>query len=150
MLLCEVCGNELVKGTGVCPFCRSRQDLSASGAKRPCGKLHKTVNLEQGMPFVEQALKRLQAEIDDARQQSIAILTIIHGYGSSGKGGAIKIECRKLLEYLVSSKVINMYLPGEIFNKREKVVKTAVQRYPALTGNKNYNRNNPGITVVIL
>lgn len=148
MQLCQMCGNELERGRRLCPYCGSTQE-TADG-KRPKGKLHKTVNLEQGMPFVEQAITRLQVEIDSAKQQNIAILTIIHGYGSTGTGGAIRVECRKMLDYLVSTRTISMYLPGEMFNRREKSVKSALQRYPALANNKNYNRNNPGITVVIL
>lgn len=148
MQLCQTCGNELERGTRSCPFCGSSQELT--DGKRPKGKFHKTVNLEQGMPFVEQAIVRLKQEIEDAKRQYVSVITLIHGYGSTGSGGVIRIESRKMLDYLVSMNVINAYLPGELFNHREKSVKSILQRYPALAQNKNYNRNNPGITVVIL
>ncbi len=148
MHLCQMCGNELERGVQVCPFCGSSQELTDS--TQPKGKFHKTVNLKVGMPFVEEAIKRLQREIAEAKQQHISSITVIHGYGSTGAGGAIRVECRKMLDYFVSIRAINTYLPGETFNHREKSVKNILQRYPALANNKNYNRNNPGITLVIL
>src|SRR5260221_14458622 len=52
----------------------------------------KVVNLEEGMPTVEQARLRMEHELHAARQQRCTAVKLIHGYGSSGAGGALRIE----------------------------------------------------------
>ena len=50
----------------------------------------KVVNLENGSPTASQAMDRLTNELYRLRASGIPYVKIIHGYGSSGKGGAIK------------------------------------------------------------
>jgi len=111
---------------------------------------HKVVNLEAGRPIVEVALRRLQMELANARQQGLRVLTVIHGYGSSGKGGAIKVECRRFLEYLKGSGVINTFIPGEDFSRRSGPTRDLLRRFPRLADNVHLNRGNRGITMVVL
>ena len=40
-------------------------------------------------------------------------LNILHGYGSTGHGGSIRLALRKLLDYLKNYKVLD-YTPGEV------------------------------------
>ena len=47
----------------------------------------KTVNLEAGRPAVPDALARLQMELRLTRGTRITALKLIHGFGSSGRGG---------------------------------------------------------------
>src|SRR5208283_5209754 len=47
----------------------------------------KTLNIEAGMPTVEEARQILLAELKQAKQRGVAAVKIIHGYGSTGKGG---------------------------------------------------------------
>lgn len=149
MDLCQICGNEIEGSRAVCPFCGSRQTNSPLRSKVK-SFLHRTVNLEQGMPFVENALSHLQAAILEAKSAQVQVLTVIHGYGSTGKGGAIRTECRKTLDYMCSRGQLNSYIPGEDFSKHNGRVKELINRYPQLGLNKNLNRRNQGITLVIL
>ena len=48
------------------------------------------LNLELGWPTVDQALRRLDAELEAARKMNTPLMKLIHGYGSSGKGGRIR------------------------------------------------------------
>lgn len=148
MSLCQICGNDLERGCVVCVFCGSRQQ---DGGDDYSSKTftHRTVNLEKGMPFVEQAMSQLQAALNEARLLRIQVLTIIHGYGSSGRGGAIRQECRKILDHMYSRGEINSYLAGEDFHRRNGQVKDLLNRYPRLNENSNLNRHNRGITLVI-
>ena len=57
----------------------------------------KELNLEQGMPTVDTALRWLEAELHAARKMGRPGLKLIHGYGSSGTGGKIRTACRKYL-----------------------------------------------------
>ena len=52
----------------------------------------KIIDLEEGMPTVEAARLRMQRELQLARQQGYAAVKLIHGYGSSGVGGSLRIE----------------------------------------------------------
>lgn len=104
----------------------------------------------KGMPFVEPALDHLKVVIEEARRVEIDALTIIHGYGSSGKGGVIRKECRSLLDYMCSIGELTDYVTGEDFHRRNGLVKNLLNRFPQLSTNKNLNKNNRGITLVIL
>jgi len=152
MQSCHICGNEIDSQTVRCPYCGSDQESRNQNQSRPKKRefYQKTVNLEQGLPTVEQALHRLQQEITTARLEQVCVLTFIHGYGSSGKGGAIRRECRKTLEYLLSKGEIRTVIPGEDFSRRHGSVKQLLHRFPVLLRHPHLNSHNKGITLVVL
>jgi hypothetical protein len=143
--ICAVCGNELVERT--CRFCGTEQEQNSES--RP-DIFHKSINLEHGRPYVESAMKKLLGEIQGAKIERVRILTIIHGYGSSGIGGAIRKECRKCLDHLCGIGVIKGYVPGEEFSSKTGAGKALLRQYPQLARNKNLNKRNPGITLVVM
>ena len=51
----------------------------------------KTISLEDGMPSIPEARGRLTRELHVARVSGLVLLKIIHGYGSSGVGGDLRI-----------------------------------------------------------
>ena len=55
------------------------------------------VDLERGMPTVRAALQQLSFELWRGRSLGCAAVKLIHGYGSSGKGGRIRVEARACL-----------------------------------------------------
>ena len=63
----------------------------------------KTVNLKSDMPSVQEALQRLDREIAVARQQKITLVKLVHGYGSTGAGGDIRIAVQKRLRELADA-----------------------------------------------
>ncbi|MEN8189465.1 MAG: hypothetical protein ABFS19_06425 [Thermodesulfobacteriota bacterium] len=148
MQLCPVCGNEIPGSSLHCPFCRSKLDQGGT-TTRP-ESFHKTVNLEEGRPMVETALKKLTVELASARRENYRVVTLIHGYGSSGKGGVIGRECRKTLDYLCRRGDLNSYIAGEDLSRRSGPVRSLFHRYPQLRNNRYLNQKNRGITVVIL
>lgn len=149
MRLCPVCGNEEQCSSQTCRFCGS--DLEEQKSFLPVQPVvHKTVNLEQGRPLVETALKRLEQEISVARSQNVRVLTLIHGYGSSGKGGSIRVECRKLLAYLVQQNKLNGCIHGEKFNKRSGAGKALLRRFPGIEQSCGADFRNPGVSIAIL
>ena len=145
---CQVCGNEIYGDSSSCRFCGSQLNKNLLPVGQ--GFIHKTINLEHGRPVVEVALQKLNDAVADAITQKVSVLTLIHGYGSSGKGGLIRLECRKILEYMKSRGTIRDYIAGEEFSKKSGFVKFHLQRYPALGKNKNLNKGNRGVTLVIL
>ena len=50
------------------------------------------------MPTVDGAIRRITYNIKNAAAFGVSAIKIIHGYGSTGKGGAIRIEARKYLD----------------------------------------------------
>lgn len=147
-IVCDVCGNTRKTSNPFCPFCGSKMDVNE--LLKHTGFVHKTVNLEAGRPVVDVALNRMNEIIEESVRNDVNVLTLIHGYGSSGKGGVIRSECRKMLDFLKSKGVISDYIAGEDFNKRSGIVKSLLRRYPQLGADKHLNRGNQGITLVIL
>lgn len=149
MNICEMCGNSIEGILKRCPFCGSeQQDCLQAKPKR--SRQHKTVNLEHGRPLAEMAVKKLLSEIENSKQENTSSLTLIHGYGSSGKGGVIKHECHRLLRHLSIIGGIHSFIPGEKFSKKNGITKQALNSFPELLQNSNLNRGNLGITIVIL
>jgi hypothetical protein len=145
LVFCEVCGNETGAEVTLCPFC---------GAAAPClvprGVQYRTVNLERGMPLVDEALARLDRELEQARRERCRVLILIHGYGSSGQGGAIRQEVRARLHYLKHRGSINDLLSGEEFSSRSGSGRQLLRRFPFLRHHRDLNRSNPGITLVAI
>jgi hypothetical protein len=148
MAVCQVCGNDISACSLNCRFCGSKQDSDHLNQKRRL--VQKTVNLELGHPPLEVALQKLDDAIKDAAKNSVVMLTLIHGYGSSGKGGRIRLECRKKLEFMKSKSQIHDYIAGEDFSRKFGPVKMLLQRYPQLSGDSNFNKGNRGITLVVI
>lgn len=146
--VCEVCGNDIVSGVFICPYCGSKNE--SAGAGQSAGFSQKTINLERGRPVLEAALSRMAEGIEDGKRNNVHILTLIHGYGSSGKGGVIRVESRKTLDFMKVKGQIKDVIYGEHFSKRSAPVKNLLRRYPSLSTHKYMNRENKGITLVVL
>lgn len=143
-LCCGICGNEVDPGLRRCPYCESTLELVLPGQL----DLHKIVNLKQGMPTVEQALLRLDRELAQAKLEHRRVLTLIHGYGSSGAGGFIRQEVRARLLYLQHRGGIREIVCGEDFSSRSGPGRNILHCFPVLRQHHDLNRGNPGITLV--
>lgn len=108
------------------------------------------VNLELGMPSVDAALHRLLFEIKHSRVTGISVLKIIHGYGSSGAGGRIRVESRSCLDRLKKRREIKTYIPGEQFSIFNPETLAAFSRCEALRRDQDLERHNNGVTFIIL
>ena len=110
----------------------------------------RTVNLKSGMPDVDTARRRLIAELDSARRNRQRLLKIIHGWGSSGEGGKLGSAIRKSLRLRLKEGKLAFVLPGERFSSDTNEGRDFVQRNPSVRGDRDFNRANPGITVIEL
>lgn len=145
--LCLVCGNEIAAGQPRCPHCQTE---CGGTLPRSAQMLHRQINLKRGMPLVQQALDRLESEIRLSVGLGCKVLTLIHGYGSSGSGGAIKVAVQRQLQFLRHQGRIEDCIPGESFEGRSGRGRQLVRRFPFLADHRDLNRANPGITLVIL
>ena len=109
-----------------------------------------TVNLEQGMPTAEQARIRLDQAVRDAKNRRCKALKLIHGYGSSGRGGVIRRDVQSTLSAYKRSGRIREYVPGERFSPFYPEARVLLDGCPALARDRDYAASNHGVTLVLL
>ncbi len=102
------------------------------------------------MPAVSEALQRLEREIALAQQERHALIKIVHGYGSHGVGGDIRIAVQKRLRELADSGEIRACIFGERWAKSDEVSWKLLREKPELKKDPDIGRGNRGITVVVL
>ena len=95
-------------------------------------------------------LQRLEREIAWARREKSALLKIIHGYGSSGVGGDIRIAVQKRLYELVEAGEIRGCIFGEDWVKGDEATWKLLRDRPELKNDPHLGRHNQGITIVVL
>lgn len=109
-----------------------------------------TVNLEQGMPTVEQAKQRLIAELGRARASGAKAVKLIHGYGSSGVGGKLRIGVRQFLAAKKRQNTIRLFVAGEDWDIFHADSRQFLENCPDLSRDRDLGQGNPGITLVLL
>lgn len=107
------------------------------------------VNLELGRPSADEALRRLENELAAKRRLRAKAMKIIHGYGSSGKGGRIRTASRKYLRAAQEQGRIYAVLPGERLTIFDEEARRLMARCPALREDCDRERYNCGVTFVI-
>ncbi|MCF7913330.1 MAG: Smr/MutS family protein [Candidatus Cloacimonetes bacterium] len=145
---CPVCGNELETGCQVCPWCES--PLKAVRRSAAAKEKIRCRNIKSDQPTIELALSRLQKQLYGAKADGVRILKIVHGYGSSGKGGDIRYAVRELLQGLRYTALINCYIPGEQFGGNYEEARRVAGQFPVLKRDSDWNKGNQGITIILL
>ena len=142
--VCERCGNPYPRDRGICPYCSAT----------PKGNKHqpkiKTENIKKSLPTVDEALKLFEFKITNAKSNKIKIVKIVHGYGSSGKGGKIKIALQKSLNNRKRSGGIKEWISGENFSTLDEKTQRMIKIYPKLKIDSDFNKKNPGVSLVFL
>ena len=102
------------------------------------------------MPQVHEALQRLDQELAVARQEKAKLLKLVHGYGSTGAGGDIRIAVQKRLMELAENGQVRGCIFGENWSKSDEQTWKLLQSHPDLKNDSDLGRRNQGITVVLL
>ena len=110
----------------------------------------KVVNLESGMPTVPLALSLLSDALRLARNEHYAAVKIIHGYGSSGAGGAIRNAVQADLMLRVQAGEIRAFIAGEDWRISNEHAWALLQSCPELKEDSDLGRGNKGISLVLL
>jgi hypothetical protein len=108
------------------------------------------VNLEDGFPSRDQAYQKLEAALVRARKDGIAVLKVIHGYGSTGTGGVLRFAIRGYLRQRKEKKEIVAFVNGESWSSFDERSKLLFTRVPELVVDSDVGRGNKGITLVLL
>ncbi len=108
------------------------------------------INLEDGRPTRHQALLRLAHELQKARRSHAQVIKLIHGYGSSGVGGVLRIAVWSELRRLKERGQIRAFCTGEDWRISNEVAWEILKKFPELKKDSDLGRENKGITVVVL
>ena len=109
-----------------------------------------TVNLERGMPTTAGALSQMNQALRTARATGGRVIKFIHGYGSSGQGGAIRTAVLRELAECQRQGRIKLYIAGDRFSPFYEEARRAIDLCPELAKDRDYTRTNQGITIVLL
>ena len=108
----------------------------------------KEINIKDGMPTVSTALNNLKEIITNLKMNKYECILVIHGYGSTGKGGAICLKVRQWLKAQERKGAVKTVIFGEdfnIFNFKALELKNKYKELETLT-----KVCNNGVTVVEL
>jgi len=108
------------------------------------------LNLETGRPSSEEALRRLRAGIATCRNAGVKYVRVIHGYGSTGSGGAIRLAARAHLADLRRQGRLRGYVPGERFGATDAESIALVAAHPLLKQFEDWNCANPGVSLLVI
>ena len=110
-------------------------------------KMH-TFIIKSGMPSVEEARRRLIAEVKSAQANRLKAIKIVHGYGSTGRGGRLREAIRTSLLYRRRDQQIGRFVYGERWTIFDPSTREFLNDHPEYRRDNDLNRDNPGITIV--
>ena len=110
----------------------------------------RVINIKSEMPTIDEARLELIAAIDQARADGVQVIKLIHGYGSTGVGGALRNALRKSLLKRRKEGAVKSIVHGEMWGVMDAHARALRNRYAFLRKDSDYNRQNSGITIVEL
>jgi len=110
----------------------------------------RTFNVEAGLPTLDEARRLVAAQIKQAKREGARVLKVIHGYGSSGKGGALCVGLKKSFGLRKKEGVIKDFIAGGDFSIFNETVLALLEAVPEMRGDPDLGATNEGVTVVWL
>lgn len=110
----------------------------------------KTINLEEGRPSVASAGSRLLDQLRMARERGFAAAKVIHGYGSHGVGGELRVAIQGMLARMVQSGDIAAFIAGEDWRVSDETTWGLIQKHRELKQDRDLGKGNKGISIVVL
>jgi hypothetical protein len=110
----------------------------------------RTYNVEAGRPTLDEARRLVIEEVKRARREGVRVLKVIHGYGSSGQGGALCFGLRKSFRLRKKEGAIKDFIAGEDFSIFNGTALALLEAVPELRGDPDMNATNEGVTILWL
>lgn len=110
----------------------------------------RTFNVEASLPSLDEARRLVLDEIKKARREGVRVLKVIHGYGSSGKGGTLCFGLRKSFALRKKEGAIKDFIPGEDFSIFNQTFQSLLPEVPELRGDPDLDAINEGVTILWL
>ena len=108
------------------------------------------MNLEQGYPTVDTAIKYFEHGLSRAKAYGYPVIKLIHGYGSSGSGGKIRTAVRKELEKQKNAGKIREFVAGENFSMFDAATQRIIAAHADVTRDSDYAKTTQGITIILI
>lgn len=145
-LTCATCGNPVQAGTPVCPHCGGYERVESTRGSSDVR--FRTVDLGHRRLAAAEAVRRLGDEIDRAGLSGTRYLRIVHGHGSTGRGGVIRTAVRAELAKLRGQKRIAGFIAGEKLSSDANEGRAFASRHPEARSWADWNAGNEGVTFV--
>ena len=110
----------------------------------------KNINLEEGRPSVASASSSLLDQLRLAREQRFAAVKVIHGYGSHGVGGELRIAIQGMLARMAQNRDIAAFIAGEDWRVSDETSWRLIQKHRELKQDRDLGKGNKGISIVVL
>ncbi len=108
------------------------------------------IDLKRENATVDYALALVEIAIENNKSYGQSIIKVLHGYGSHGRGGAIIVQLRRRLRSLKKSGKIRDYFSGDQWNVFNDKTFELLQQDKSLLEDEDLNKNNPGITIIVV
>ncbi len=128
----------------------AKEEIPQNTRKKAASNAIPVLNLEEGMPLVEEAVSRMNRGIQEMRVSRVKAVKLIHGYGSTGRGGRIRAGVRNELANMKRRNLIRDFIPGEDFGPTDAAARKLADQAPSVTRDPDYGRMNHGVTIVVL
>jgi hypothetical protein len=113
-------------------------------------KLLEILNIEEGYPTTEEALGKLTSGLKSAKSRGWVFVKVIHGWGSTGRGGKIKRAVKAQLPDWGKGGLLREWVLGVDWKVTDPTYLQWYARYPEIQNDQDLNRHNAGITVIKL
>lgn len=107
-------------------------------------------NIEKFMPTVYQAEILVKNNLETYRRKGVKAFKIIHGYGSTGKGGALRTGLRDYLTQLKRAKIIADFIPGENWSVFNETTRKVLDLDNSFRKDSDLGKMNAGITIIVI
>jgi len=109
-----------------------------------------TINLEEGRPSAASASSRLLDQLRLAREWGFVAVKVIHGYGSHGVGGELRIAIQSMLARMAQSGDIAAFIAGEDWRISDETSWRLIRKHRGLKQDRDLGKENKGISIVVL
>ena len=109
-----------------------------------------TIDIKSEHQTVAEAIAQFLVEVDAYKKGGFKVMKIIHGYGSHGVGGAIKVAFLKKCQDLKNKKIIEDFVCCDKWTDKNVVRKIAINYCPDLLADSELYHLNAGCSIIIL
>jgi hypothetical protein len=106
----------------------------------------RTVTIKEGLPTLDEAKRRLLIEVRKCHGDGVAVLKLIHGYGSHGRGGVLRQGLRRVFAQYQRDGNILGFASGEEFSIFHSASLEMITAAPELRKDPDLERSNPGVS----
>ena len=121
--------------------------MGHDGTREP---MIRVFNVKADMPSLDEARRTVIEQIRRAKREKVRVLKVIHGWGSTGRGGTLCVGLRKSFKLRKKEGVIREFIPGEDFSIFNGTVLDLLDAVPELRGDPDLNATNEGVTLLWL